>query len=73
VETANFVGGGNHLKLSLKGKNHNNDAIFFSAKGISLGDVLGRTVKIAATPKMNEFNGKRNLEFQIKDISPLDS
>jgi len=73
VETANFVGGGNHLKLLLKGKNHNNDAIFFSAKGIALGDVLGRTVKIAATPKMNEFNGKRNLEFQIKDISPLDS
>ena len=73
IETANYVGGGNHLKLSFKSASRNYDGILFSVKGISPGDVVGRTVSIAATPKANDYNGKKTLEFQVRDIMPLDA
>lgn len=71
IENANFVGGGNHLKLAFKSENKKHNGIMFKVNGARIGDIIGRVVSIVATPMINEFRGTRKLEYQIRDIKPI--
>jgi len=64
------VGHNKHLKLRLRQQNGQFfDAIAYN-KGASLGGWLRNGAKIAAvfTPRINTWNGMRNIELDIKDI-----
>jgi single-stranded-DNA-specific exonuclease len=68
IQNANFVGGGQHLKIDLVAGKKPVKAIFFKTGGIKLGDIIGRRISVAASPFINEYNGKRNLEYEILDL-----
>ena len=59
---------GKHLKLTLKDKNKLIDAV-----GFGVGDrrdeiTIGQKLDIVCTVDLNEFNGKRMLEFILTDF-----
>lgn len=72
IENANFVGGGNHLKLAFKSGNKKHSGIMFKVNGVRIGDIIGRVVSMVATPIINEFMGNRKLEYQVRDIKPVE-
>jgi single-stranded-DNA-specific exonuclease len=62
--------GNNHLKMQLKQKNMHIDSI-----GFNLGDEFGSmenvlSLDIAFVPDINEWNGTRNLQLNLKAIRP---
>jgi single-stranded-DNA-specific exonuclease len=62
--------GNNHLKMQLKQKNMNVDSI-----GFNLGEEFGSmenvlSLDIAFVPEINEWNGTRNLQLNMKAIRP---
>jgi single-stranded-DNA-specific exonuclease len=62
---------GKHLKLSLSDGFSNFDAI-----GFRLGDLLPgitKYVDVLFTFELNEFNGRKNLQLNIRDIKPADN
>jgi single-stranded-DNA-specific exonuclease len=71
VESAEFVGGGNHLKLHFKGMKRKFSGILFKAGGVRIGQLINKKVAVIATPVLNKFNGKEKLELFVKDISPV--
>lgn len=71
VESAEFVGGGNHLKLQFKGRQRKYSGILFKAGGVRIGQLINKKVAVIATPMMNKFNGKEKLELFVKDIAPV--
>ena len=68
VEAVRTISDGKHLKLTLKDKNKLIDAV-----GFSMGDrrdeiTIGQKINIVCTVDLNEFNGKRMLEFILTDF-----
>jgi single-stranded-DNA-specific exonuclease len=59
---------GDHLQLFLKQNGTMMKAIAFGAG--AWGDKLstGSVIHVAVQPQMNEYNGYRNVELQVKDI-----
>ena len=63
------VGGGKHLRLSLRSRNgHNLAAIFFSQTALRSGIAPGDTVDVAFTPQINEFRGSRTAQLNVVDL-----
>ena len=68
VEAVRTISDGKHLKLTLKDKNKLIDAV-----GFGMGDrrdeiTIGQKLNIVCTVDLNEFNGKRMLEFILTDF-----
>jgi single-stranded-DNA-specific exonuclease len=62
------VGGGRHLKLRVRRDGYTFDAIFFSANSASASVCVGDRVDLAFTPQINEYRGRRDLQFQLCDL-----
>ena len=63
------VGGGKHLRLSLRCKNGQPlAAIFFSQTALRIGIAPGDTVDVAFTPQINEFRGVRTVQLNVVDL-----
>ncbi len=63
------VGGGKHLRLSLRcGNGQNLAAIFFSQTALRSGISPGDTVDVAFTPQINEFRGSRSVQLNVVDL-----
>lgn len=71
IEIVNHrVVGNNHLKMQMKQENMNVDTIGFSMADqlIKIGDAS--TLDIAFVPSINEWNGTRSLQLNLKAIRP---
>jgi single-stranded-DNA-specific exonuclease len=64
------VVGKNHLKLSLRVGSMNYDAIAFN---YSLDQLPAGRLNVAFTLRENEWNGRKSLQLQIKDIQPAEN
>ena len=63
------VGGGKHLRLSLRCRNGQSlAAIFFSQTALRAGISQGDTVDVAFTPQINEFRGSRTVQLNVVDL-----
>ena len=63
------VGGGKHLRLSLRCRNGQSlAAIFFSQTALRAGVSQGDTVDVAFTPQINEFRGSRTVQLNVVDL-----
>lgn len=63
------VGGGKHLRMSLRSRNGCNlAAIFFSQTALRTGIAPGDTVDVAFTPQINEFRGTRTVQLNVVDL-----
>ena len=65
--------GTGHLKVKLSNANYGNiDAIAFSAKGTTIGDLLmnhsGGLLHIAGVIKKNDWQGNKAVQFHIRDL-----
>jgi single-stranded-DNA-specific exonuclease len=70
VQSIRPVGNNKHLKLRLRQRDGQCfDAIAYN-KGTSIGSWLRRGARIAAvfTPRINTWNGMKNIELDIKDV-----
>jgi single-stranded-DNA-specific exonuclease len=62
------VVGNNHLKMKLRQNGRHMDSIGFGMGGLSKSLHVNHTVDIAFVPKINEWNGSRNLQLTLKAI-----
>ena len=63
------VGGGKHLRLTLRCRNGQTlAAIFFSQTALGAGIAAGDTVDVAFTPQINEFRGSRTVQLNVVDL-----
>ncbi len=70
VDRISLVGGGRHMRLRLRDRQHNLGAIYFSATPESASIQPGDLVDVAFTPQINEFRGERSAQMNILDIRP---
>ncbi|MBQ1410651.1 MAG: single-stranded-DNA-specific exonuclease RecJ [Oscillospiraceae bacterium] len=71
VTQLNEVGGGKHLRLSLRSRNGCSlSAIFFSQSAQRIGIAPGDAVDVAFTPQINEFRGIRTVQLNVADLRP---
>lgn len=63
-----MVVGNNHLKMYVKGKGSSFDSIWFNM-GKYLPDINGANIDIVFTPQINNWNGARDIQLKIKDVS----
>ena len=59
---------GKHLKLSLKDENYFIDAIGFNLGQFAADYQIGDKVAVVGSLEINEFNGKQNMQINLKDI-----
>ena len=59
---------GRHLKLSLKDDNYWMDAIGFNLGHLSNEYRIGDKIDVVGTLEINQFNGRENLQINLKDI-----
>jgi len=64
------VVGNNHLKMQLKQERINLDTIGFSMADKLTKITPASTLDIAFVPSINEWNGSRNLQLNLKAIRP---
>ena len=63
------VGGGKHLRLTIRCKNGQSlAAIFFSQTAQRIGVAVGDAVDLAFTPQINEFRGTRTVQLNVVDL-----
>jgi single-stranded-DNA-specific exonuclease len=63
------VGGGKHLRLSLRTRGGQSlAAIFFSQTALRTGVAPGDAVDVAFTPQINEFRGSRSVQLNVVDL-----
>ncbi len=70
VDRISLVGGGRHMRLRLRDRQHSLGAIYFSATPESASIQPGDLVDVAFTPQINEFRGERTAQMNILDIRP---
>lgn len=63
-----MIVGNNHLKMYVKGKGASFDSIWFNM-GRYLPDINGANLDIVFTPQINNWNGSRDIQLKIKDVS----
>ena len=68
VEAVRTISDGKHLKLVLKDKNKLIDAIGFGIGERRDEIVIGKRIDIVCMVTLNEFNGKRTIEFVLNDF-----
>ena len=70
VDRISMVGNGRHMRLRLRDRNHNINAIYFSANPESVSIEPGDLVDVAFHPQINEFRGERSVQMHVLDIRP---
>ncbi len=70
VERLSSVGGGRHLRLTLRQGRHSFQAIYFNATAESASVNLGDLVDVAFMPQISEFKGNRSVQLNLVDIRP---
>ena len=70
VDRITPVGNGQHMRLRLRSRNHNLQAIFFSCTQESASIAPGDIVDVAFTPQINEYHGERSVQLNLIDIRP---
>ncbi|MDI6742280.1 MAG: single-stranded-DNA-specific exonuclease RecJ [Smithella sp.] len=63
-----MIVGNNHLKMHVRGKGASFDSIWFNM-GKYLPDINGANLDIVFTPQINNWNGARDIQLKIKDVS----
>lgn len=66
------IGGGKHLRLSLRKGGRSFECVFFSHSEEELGAAAGDRVDAAFYPQINEFRGRRSVQLLITDIRRTD-
>ncbi|MBP1736149.1 MAG: Single-stranded-D-specific exonuclease RecJ [Oscillospiraceae bacterium] len=64
------IGGGKHLKMTLRKGSQLLDAIFFSVDAARAGIAAGDRIDIAFSPGINEFRGRQTVQLQLEDLRP---
>ncbi|MEW6274550.1 MAG: single-stranded-DNA-specific exonuclease RecJ [Bacillota bacterium] len=65
---------GNHLKVFVKENGVFRDGIGFRLAGLVAPEITeGKTVHLAFTPVLDEYNGKARVQLELKDICPGES
>ena len=59
---------GKHLKLSLKDENQRIDAIGFNMGNLADEYLIGDKIDVVGTLEINNFNGKEQIQINLKDI-----
>ncbi len=59
---------GKHLKLSLKDENQRIDAIGFNMGNLADEYLIGDKIDVVGTLEINSFNGKEQIQINLKDI-----
>ncbi len=62
---------GEHLQIQVKGEKGAMKCIAFGAGAIVDRLKAGTAVRVAAEPEINEFNGRRSVELNVRDIEFL--
>jgi single-stranded-DNA-specific exonuclease len=62
------VGGGRHLRLTVKKSGCTYTCVFFSRGREELGAGPGQWVDLAFTPQINEFRGLRSVQLHLTDL-----
>ncbi len=70
VEKISQVGGGRHMRLTLRKGNKLLQAIYFSASAQSASIAQGDLVDVAFAPQINEFRSERTVQMNLQDIRP---
>ena len=70
VEQTAEVGGGKHLRLTLRDGRRQLPAIFFSTDALRAGVAPSDVVDVAFVPQINEFRGMQSVQLCIMDIRP---
>ena len=73
VESITRVGGGRHMKLSLRSPDEsmqNFDALMFGRGDEAIFYDIGDVVDVIATPEINEWNHRRAVQLRLVDIRP---
>lgn len=64
---------GNHLKLFVKENGVFRDSIGFRLAGLVAPEIAaGKTVHLAFTPVLDQYNGKTRVQLELKDICPAE-
>ena len=68
IDSIRALGEGKHLKLTLK-----DDSLILQAIGFNMGHLvsdyqLGNKVDVVVSLEINEFNGEKTVQLNIKDI-----
>lgn len=63
-----MIVGNNHLKMWVNGKNASFDSIWFNM-GRYLPDINGANLDIVFTPQINNWNGAREIQLKMKDVT----
>jgi len=72
LEDVTAIGGRKHLRLSLGKGSRSFSCVLFSCTPEALCVAEGDRVDAAFYPKINEFRGRRSLQFLIADLRPTD-
>ena len=64
------LSGGRHTKLTVRKNGESFDCIFFCRTAKEIGVREGDTADLAFTPQINEFRGRRSVQFLLADVSP---
>ena len=70
IERISTIGGGRHLRLSLRQGRYGFNAIGFNTTADSASVAPGDTVDVAFMPQVNEFKGSRSVQLNLLDIRP---
>ncbi len=70
IDKISMVGNGRHMRLRLRSRFHNLQAICFSTTPESASIEPGDVIDVAFTPQVNEFRGERTVQMNIVDIRP---
>ncbi|MDR0904868.1 MAG: single-stranded-DNA-specific exonuclease RecJ [Oscillospiraceae bacterium] len=64
------VGNGKHTRLRVEKDHMTFDCIFFSMESSSLGVAEGDAADIVFEPQVNEFRGRKSVQFHVLDLKP---
>lgn len=73
IEGSSCVGGGRHMRLTVRLGKAMFDGIFFSHTQDELGIRRGDLVDIAFTPQINEFRGQVSVQLLLRALRPHES
>ena len=68
VENVTSIGNGRHLRLHVQRFGRSYTCIYFSQTEESVGVHVGDIVDVAFCPQINEFRGRRAVQFLVEDV-----
>ena len=72
LEHVSAMGGGKHLRVTLRKGNRSFEGVFFSRTEEELGLREGDAVDAAFYPQINEYRSRRSVQLLLTDLRPTD-